>query len=142
MANAPASMSTTNVTDELRLLADDAPIGSVLLYTGGTHLWDVRDPSWAHLIMLTKTARGFELIDGNGRSRGVVNMGEPYHNLPEHPSCTACDQAYVWQNAVPNLPFQCGEEFMFVGNCTEGWSVGWCPLEDAPSELYVIPEDV
>ena len=116
------------INDTVLQLAKEAAIGDVFIYSGNEYQWTMRSEAWEG-IMLTKTERGFELIDKNGRSHGIVNLGEPYHNIDPHPSCTACGKDYVFQNAVECITAVCCDQELYVGNCAEkGWSVDWCEL--------------
>lgn len=116
------------INDTVLQLAKEAAIGEVFIYSGNEYQWTMRSEAWEG-IMLTKTERGFELIDKNGRSHGIVNLGEPYHNIDPHPSCTACAKDYVFQNAVECITAVCCDQELYVGNCAEkGWSVDWCEL--------------
>ena len=118
------------INDTVLQLAKEAAIGDVFIYSGNEYQWTMRSEAWEG-IMLTKTERGFELIDKNGRSHGIVNLGEPYHNIDPHPSCTACGKDYVFQNAVECITAVCCDQELYVGNCAEkGWSVDWCELNN------------
>ena len=116
------------INDTVLTLAEEAAVGDVFIYSNNEYQWTPRSEAWLG-VMLTKTERGFELIDKNGRSHGIVNLGEPYHNVDPNPACTACDKAYVYQNAVAEITAVCCDQELYVGNCSgEGWSVDWCPL--------------
>ena len=95
-------------------LAAEAAVGDVFIYSNNEYQWTPRSEAWTG-VMLTKTERGFELIDKNGRSHGIVNLGEPYHNVDHTPACTACDKAYVWQNAVAEITAVCCDQELYVG---------------------------
>lgn len=130
------------INDTVLELAKEAAIGDVFIYSGNEYQWTPRSESWQG-IMLTKTERGFELIDKNGRSHGIVNLGEPYHNIDPHPSCTACGKDYVFQNQVSCITAVCCDQELYVGNCAEkGWSVDWCELpprltKPAPPVVFI-----
>lgn len=113
------------INDTVLQLAKEAAIGDVFIYSGNEYQWTPRSEAWLG-VMLTKTERGFELIDKNGRSHGIVNLGEPYHNIDPHPSCTACAKDYVYQNAVAEIAAVCCDQELYVGNASDnGWSVDW-----------------
>lgn len=117
------------INDTVLFLAESAEIGFVFVYTDSTYQWVARDDEWQEFVMLTKTERGYELVDGNGRSRGIVNIGEAYHNVDAHPACTSCAKDYVYQNSVECINAVCCDQELFLGNCAgEGWSVDWCEL--------------
>lgn len=122
------------INDTVLQLAKEAAIGDVFIYSGNEYQWTMRSEAWEG-IMLTKTERGFELIDKNGRSHGIVNLGEPYHNVDPTPACTACDKAYVWQNAVAEITAVCCDQELYVGKASEnGWSVDWQELSSPLAE--------
>ena len=113
------------INDTVLKLAEEAAVGDVFIYSNNEYQWTPRSEAWTG-VMLTKTERGFELIDKNGRSHGIVNLGEPYHNVDPTPACTASDKAYVWQNAVAEITAVCCDQELYVGNASEnGWSVDW-----------------
>lgn len=113
------------INDTVLQLAEEAAVGDVFIYSNNEYQWTPRSEAWTG-VMLTKTERGFELIDNNGRSHGIVNLGEPYHNVDPTPACTACDKAYVWQNAVAEITAVCCDQELYVGKASEnGWSVDW-----------------
>ena len=113
------------INDTVLALAEEAAVGDVFIYSNNEYQWTPRSEAWTG-VMLTKTERGFELIDKNGRSHGIVNLGEPYHNVDPTPACTACDKAYVWQNAVAEITAVCCDQELYVGKASEnGWSVDW-----------------
>lgn len=129
------------INDTVLFLAESAEIGFVFVYTDSTYQWVARDDEWQEFVMLTKTERGYELVDGNGRSRGIVNIGEAYHNVDAHPACTSCAKDYVYQNSVECINAVCCDQELFLGNCAgEGWSVDWCELVErfilAPTITY------
>ena len=116
------------INDTVLALAEEAAVGDVFIYSNNEYQWTPRSEAWTG-VMLTKTERGFELIDKNGRSHGIVNLGEPYHNVDPTPACTAYDKAYVWQNAVAEITAVCCDQELYVGKASEnGWSVDWCEL--------------
>ena len=116
------------INDTVLQLAKEAAIGDVFIYSGNEYQWTMRSEAWEG-IMLTKTERGFELIDKNGRSHGIVNLGEPYHNIDPHPSYTARAKDYVYQNAVAEIAAVCCDQELYVGNASDnGWSVDWQEL--------------
>lgn len=118
------------INDTVLQLAEEAAVGDVFIYSNNEYQWTPRSEAWTG-VMLTKTERGFELIDKNGRSHGIVNLGEPYHNVDPTPACTACDKAYVWQNAVAEITAVCCDQELYVGNCAEqGWQVDWCEFPE------------
>lgn len=133
------------INDTVLKLAEEAAVGDVFIYSNNEYQWTPRSEAWTG-VMLTKTERGFELIDNNGRSHGIVNLGEPYHNVDPTPACTACDKAYVWQNAVAEITAVCCDQELYVGKASEnGWSVDWQefppplepPVYDEESKWYV-----
>ena len=120
------------INDTVLQLAEEAAVGDVFIYSNNEYQWTPRSEAWTG-VMLTKTERGFELIDNNGRSHGIVNLGEPYHNVDPTPACTACDKAYVWQNAVAEITAVCCDQELYVGKASEnGWSVDW---QEFPTSL-------
>ena len=120
------------INDTVLQLAEEAAVGDVFIYSNNEYQWTPRSEAWTG-VMLTKTERGFELIDKNGRSHGIVNLGEPYHNVDPTPACTACDKAYVWQNAVAEITAVCCDQELYVGKASEnGWSVDW---QEFPTSL-------
>ena len=113
------------INDTVLTLAEEAAVGDVFIYSNNEYQWTPRSESWLG-VMLTKTERGFELIDKNGRSHGIVNLGEPYHNVNPNPACTDCAKDYVWQNAVAEITAVCCDQELYVGKAAEnGWSVDW-----------------
>ena len=120
------------INDTVLQLAEEAAVGDVFIYSNNEYQWTPRSEAWLG-VMLTKTERGFELIDKNGRSHGIVNLGEPYHNVDPNPACTARDKAYVWQNAVAEITAVCCDQELYVGNASEnGWSIDW---QEFPTSL-------
>lgn len=124
---------TPCINDTVLELAKQAAPNDVFVYYEGEYQWMPRSESWKGII-LTKTERGFELMDADGRSRGIVNLGEPYHNIGPNPKCTACANDYVFQNGVECVQGVCCNQNAYLGNCTgKGWSVDWCDLDSTPN---------
>lgn len=106
-------------------LAKDAPLGSVLTWIEGVYAWRVRDPKWKGAL-LTKTENGYELIDENGKSYGILNLGEDYSGILLNPSCTECAKEYLWRREVTCIPPT--DTDSGFGKCGQQWEIKWCPL--------------
>lgn len=113
-------------------LADKAPIGYVLYYTDEEYQWvdpdtvEIPEAKWK----LTKTDRGFEMIDENGRSRGIVNLGNPYSGINPTPACDDCGKDYIFQDAVLCIPQVC--ETGVFGNGDKGYKPEWFTKDTRP----------
>lgn len=121
-----ANTQTPCINDTVLQLAEEAVNGDVFIYSDNVYQWTARSEAWEG-IMLTKTERGFEMIDKNGRSRKIVNLG----SLPNSEiECTSCTKPYVYTDAVECINALCCGQDAFVGSCAEvGISVGWCDFE-------------
>lgn len=100
-------------------LANDADIGDVFVHLNGEYKWTPRDEAWNY-VMLTKTERGFELIDADGRSRGIVHLEDA-----SGASCPSCSGSYVYKDVV-KITLVCCDEQAYVGDCTG--EVDWCSM--------------
>ena len=122
------------INDTVLTLAEKAAVGEVFIYSGNEYQWTMRSEAWEG-IMLTKTERGFELIDKNGRSHGIVNLGEPCHNVNPNPACTACAKDYVYQNAVVEITAVCCDQELYVGKASDNERfVDWQEFPPPPLE--------
>ena len=110
--------------------AETATLGQVFVYTANEYSWTDRLPAWDGII-LTKTARGFELIDENGRSHGIMNLGLL---CPDPDSaCTACTQSYVASGNITCITSVCCDQELFFGkNSTADTTIDWREFAGAP----------
>lgn len=124
-----AITQTPCINNTVLELAEDADLGTVFVYINDDYQWVERQPEWEG-IMLTKTERGFELIDKNGRSRKIVSLGDVLGSTTE---CGSCAKAFVYSDTVECINAVCCGQDAFVGSCAEDDSnVGWCDLPTAP----------
>ena len=106
-------------------LASEAAVGEVFIYSNNEYQWTPRSEAWLG-IMLTKTERGFELIDKNGRSHKIVSLGSTT-------ACGSCTKTFVYSDTVECINAVCCGQDAFVGSCTDDdINVGWCDLPIAP----------
>ena len=106
-------------------LSEGAAVGDVFIYSNNEYQWTPRSEAWLG-VMLTKTERGFELIDKNGRSHKIVSLDDRLGSTTE---CGSCTKAYVYSDTVECINAVCCGQDAFVGSCAEdGINVGWCDL--------------
>ena len=102
-------------------LASEAAVGDVFIYSNNEYQWTPRSEAWLG-VMLTKTERGFELVDKNGRSHKIVSLGSTAE-------CSSCTKTFVYSDEVECINAVCCGQDAFVGSCAEdGINVGWCDL--------------
>lgn len=111
------------INDTILELSKDAQLGDVLLNEQGVYMWAARREDFMkELIMLTKTERGFELMDGNGRSRGIINID---YWSEKDKSCPECDRGYFEEYKAICIPTVCESDHTYFGKCEDG-TIGWC----------------
>lgn len=124
-----AIVQTPCINNTVLQLAETANLGDVFIYANDNYQWTSRQPDWQGL-MLTKTERGFELIDKNSRSHKIVSLDDRLGSTAE---CGSCTKSYVYSDAVECINAVCCGQDAFVGSCAEdGINVGWCDLPTAP----------
>lgn len=111
--------------EEILELAKDAEYGWVLTHIEGVTAWRPRDPEWKGAL-LTYTPDGFELIDENGKSYGLLNLGEAYSGINKDKSCKECGREYKWQRDVICIPST--DDDSVFGKCGDKWVIEWCPI--------------
>ena len=114
--------------------AETATLGQVFVYTANEYSWVARSVAWDGII-LTKTARGFELLDENGRSHGIVNLGLLCPDPDPDPACTACTQSYVASGNITCITAVCCDQELFFGkNTAADLTIDWYETPIVPPE--------
>ena len=129
-------VQTPCINNTVLQLAETANLGDVFIYANDNYQWTSRQPDWQGL-MLTKTDRGFELLDKNGRSHKIVNIG----TLLTTNECGSCTKAYVYPTQAECINAVCCGQNVYVGSCGEiGIALGWCDLPIDPEPTYNPPQ--